>query len=110
MASRTLVTDSATRGSRRYTPGWLIRARECGALAERVAMCARDRPAAESGATRKEMRAILLTAIAAVILATPTLGDRAKAMTLTETSALRAAAADTALARPAVVVCGYNGC
>jgi hypothetical protein len=31
-------------------------------------------------------------------------------MTLTETSALRAAAADTALARPAVVVCGYNGC
>jgi hypothetical protein len=56
------------------------------------------------------MRALLLTAAAAVILATPLLGDRAEATTFGGTSALRAAAADTALARQAVVVCGSNGC
>jgi hypothetical protein len=56
------------------------------------------------------MRAILLTAIAAVILATPALSDRAEAMMFGGTLAPRVAAAHTAFVRQAVVVCGSNGC
>jgi hypothetical protein len=56
------------------------------------------------------MRAIFLTAIAAVILSTPALCDRAEAMTFGGPLAQRAAAADTAFVRQAVVVCGSNGC
>jgi hypothetical protein len=56
------------------------------------------------------MRAILLTAIAAVILSPPALCERAGAMTLGGTLAQRAAAADIAFVRQAVVVCGSNGC
>jgi hypothetical protein len=55
-----------------------------------------------------DMRATLFTA-AAVIPASATLGARAAAMTFFATPALRAAAADTALCRQAVVVCGING-
>ncbi len=56
------------------------------------------------------MRAILLTATAAVILATPALGQRAEAMTFAGTPVLSAAAAGTVLQRHAAVVCSYNGC
>ena len=55
------------------------------------------------------MRAMLLTAIAAVILSPPALCERAEAMTFGGTLAQRAAA-DTAFVRQAVVVCGSNGC
>ena len=56
------------------------------------------------------MRAILLTAAAAISPATLTLVHRAEAAMLAATSTLRAAAADTALQRQAAVVCSFNGC